>query len=261
MARAALAVHRWDATPAEAKEIQIRLRDRMERDDRISAIRKVAGADLALVLEGRRSWANGRGKAIAGMIVYEFPEMKEMERVSCEQTLTFPYVPGLLSFREIPALLAAFAKLHNAPDLIFCDGLGYAHPRRFGLASHLGVLLDLPSVGVAKSLYIGEHGELHHRQGSTAPLIDPDGGETIGAALRTVDGVKPVYVSQGHRISLARAIELTQAVSEGYRIPKPTREADHYVNALRRAKNSGTADAAAAGAPRAKARAADKTRE
>ena len=151
--------------------------------------------------------------------------MEEIERVSVTVPLSFPYVPGLLSFREIPALLAACAQLRNTPDLIFCDGQGYAHPRRFGLACHLGLVLDCPTIGVAKSRLIGEYREPASRAGSTAKLLDPDSGETIGVVLRTADGVKPVYVSPGYRISIERSVELTLAVTDGRRIPRPTRDA------------------------------------
>src|SRR5579872_3640559 len=192
----ALDLHRWDVTPAEAREIQLRLRERMEREDRIAKIQHVAGADIAFELRGRGSWRTGEGRAIAGVIVYRFPEMVEVERASSIQPLTFPYVPGLLSFREIPALLAAFESLRVSPDLIFCDGQGYAHPRRFGLACHLGLLLDVPSIGVAKSVLIGECKEPARRAGSTAALVDAHTREQIGAAVRTVDAVRPVYVSQ-----------------------------------------------------------------
>lgn len=242
----ALALHRWDVTPAEARDVQVRLRERMERQDRIGAVRHVAGADIALELAGRGSWRTGEGRAIAGVIVYRFPEMEEVERASSVQPLRFPYVPGLLSFREIPVLLAAFEPLRSSLDLIFCDGQGYAHPRRFGLASHLGVVLDVPSIGVAKSLLIGEYKEPGRRAGSTAALIDPATGEEIGAAVRTATGVKPVYVSTGNRISLARAIEFTMGVADGFRIPRPTREADHFVNDIRRKRR---ALAASAGEP------------
>lgn len=228
----ALQLHPWNVTPAQAREIQIQLRQRMERRDRIPNVQYVAGADIAFDLRGRGSWRTGEGRAIAGVIVYRFPEMMEIERASSVQPLTFPYVPGLLSFREIPALLAAFESLRTSPELIFCDGQGYAHPRRFGLACHLGVLLDTPTIGVAKSLLIGECKELARRAGSSAPLLDPATGEQIGAAVRMANGVKPVYVSQGHRISLDRAVEFTLAVSSGFRIPRPTRDADHFVNQL-----------------------------
>jgi deoxyribonuclease V len=227
-------LHRWDVTPAEAREIQASLRERFEPEDRLGKIEYVAGADIALDLHGRGSWRTGEGQAIAGVIVYRFPEMREIERASAIAALRFPYVPGLLSFREIPALIAVFEMLRTAPDLIFCDGQGYAHPRRFGLASHLGVVLDTPTIGVAKSILIGQCKEPARHAGSVTALIEPQTGEEIGAAVRTADGVKPVYVSQGTRISLARAIEFTLAVSDGFRIPKPTREADHFVNEIRR---------------------------
>ena len=227
-----LHLHSWDVTPAEAREIQLQLRERMIREDRVPEIRHVAGADLAFELRGRGSWRTGDARAIAGVIVYRFPEMKEVERASSIQALKFPYVPGLLSFREIPALLAAFELLQVSPDLIFCDAQGYAHPRRFGLACHLGVLLDVPSIGVDKSLLIGKCREPGLSAGSTATLVDAESFEEIGAALRTADGVRPVFVSQGHRISLARAIDFTLAVSDGFRVPRPTREADHFVKEI-----------------------------
>lgn len=230
-----LQLHDWDLTPAQARDLQLRLRDRVERADRISRLTCVAGADVALELHGPRSWETGQDRAVAGIVAYRFPQMEEIERASAVSRLTFPYVPGLLSFREIPALLAAFARLRHAPDLIFCDGQGYAHPRRFGLACHLGILLDRPTIGVAKSRLIGEHREPGKQCGSTAPLVDPQSGEKIGAVVRTASGVKPVYVSQGHRVSLARAVELTLAVADGYRIPRPTRDADRFVGAIRRA--------------------------
>ncbi len=259
----ALTLHRWDVTPAEARRIQLELRERMERNDRLPPIRLVAGADVALDVRGpgtpsrraARSMARsserpslkspGRpffgtsGRAIAGVIVYRFPEMVEVERATAERPLTFPYVPGLLSFREAPALLAAFEKLRHEPDLIFYDGHGYAHPRRFGIACHLGVLLERPTIGCAKSRLIGAHAEPPRKAGGWTPLIDAlegwgAAGEMIGAVLRTRDAVAPIYVSQGHRISLERAIELVSEVCDGLRIPRPTREADHFVEAVKR---------------------------
>jgi deoxyribonuclease V len=222
-------VHRWDVTPEEARRIQERLRTLVELKDRLGAIRTVAGADVAFDFRGG---GTSRGRAIAGVIVYSFPEMQQIERAWAVRPLRFPYVPGLLSFRELPALLAAFAKLRAAPDVIFCDAQGYAHPRRFGLACHLGVLLDCVAVGCAKSRLIGTHREPGRAAGSWAALEVE--GETIGAVLRTRSGVKPIYLSQGHRVSLASAIQLTLAVCDGYRIPRPTREADHFVEELKR---------------------------
>jgi deoxyribonuclease V len=244
-----LKLHRWDVTPAEARRIQEELRGRVELKDRLSerksesrktksekrfdSVRRVAGADVAFDFRGG---GTSEGRAIAGVIIYSFPEMQEIERAWAERPLQFPYVPGLLSFRELPALLVAFEKLSETPDVIFCDAQGYAHPRRFGLACHLGVLLDCATVGCAKSRLIGTHKEPGRAAGSWAALRDA--GETIGAVLRTRTGVKPIYVSQGHRISLPSAIELALAVCDGYRIPKPTREADRYVEELKRRRHS-----------------------
>ncbi len=168
-------LHRWNVTIAEARAIQIALRERMELHDRFQRLRYVAGADLAFEQSEPITWKHGlkasSGRAIAGVVLYKFPELEEVERVSAVRPLRFPYVPGLLSFREAPTLLAAFARLRHAPDLIFIDGHGYAHPRRFGIASHLGVLLDRPTIGVAKSLLIGTNDEPDAKAGSWAPLL------------------------------------------------------------------------------------------
>jgi deoxyribonuclease V len=217
------ALHSWNVTPAEARAIQEKLRARVELRDRLARLRRVAGCDVAFDLK--------RGRAIAGVILYSFPALQELERAWAARPLEFPYVPGLLSFREAPALLAAIGKLRRVPQLLFCDAQGYAHPRRFGLACHLGVLLDCPAIGCAKSRLLGEHDEPARAVGSSAALVD--GGEIVGAALRTRANVKPIFVSPGHRVSLARAIELTLAVCDDYRIPKPTREADHFVGSLK----------------------------
>ena len=221
----ARSLHRWDVTPAEARQIQLELRGRVVRADSAGGgrLRHVAGADVAFDLPGAR--------AIAGVILYSYPDLREVERVWAVRRLEFPYVPGLLSFREAPALLAAFEKLRGAPDVIFIDGHGYAHPRRFGIACHLGVLLGKATVGCAKSRLLGTHAEPAAAAGSWTLLRDA--GETIGVVLRTRTAVRPIYVSQGHRVSLRRAVELALAVSDGFRIPKPTREADHFVARLK----------------------------
>ncbi len=203
----------------------------MDQRDRTGSLREftrscdryVAGADVALDL--------ARNRAIAGVILFRFPQLEEVERVFAVRPLTFPYVAGLLSFREAPALLAAFRKLSRAADLIFIDGHGYAHPRRFGIACHIGLLLGQPTIGCAKSLLIGTHAALRAAAGSRAPLLDK--AEAIGAAVRTRRGVKPVYVSVGHRISLSRAVEFTLAAADGFRIPRPTRLADHFVETIK----------------------------
>ena len=220
---------RWNLTPHEAMREQERLRERVILDDQFGAIRTVAGADLAFDPE--------TDTAFAGVIVYRFPEMEEVERQTARRKLRFPYVPGLLSFREGPVLLAAFARLCIEPDLILIDGHGRAHPRLFGIACHLGVLLDKPTIGCAKSLLVGKHDEPGRRAGSMAPLDYH--GERVGMVLRTRDNVKPLYVTVGHRASLESAVKLVGQCLDGFRIPKPTREADHYVGELRRAFQRG----------------------
>ena len=216
----------WNLRPAEARELQERLRRRVVLVDRWKPIRTVAGADIAL---DARS-----GVGFSGVVVYRFPDLVEVERRHATRKLTFPYIPGLLAFREIPVLLAAIRKLTIVPDLIFCDGHGLAHPRWFGIACHLGLLLDRPTVGVAKSRLVGQYEEPADVSGAWSPLTDR--GDRIGAVLRTRPGTLPVFVSPGHRISLKSALRFTMATYEGYRIPKPTREAHAYVGRLKRGR-------------------------
>lgn len=217
-------LHSWRVSPREAIRIQSRLRSQVELADRLPQVRCVAGADMAFDLNANR--------AVAGVVIYAFPQMEEIERLWGETEITFPYVPGLLSFREAPALLKVFARVKNAPDLIFCDGHGYAHPRRFGITCHLGLLLDTPTIGCAKSLLIGTHERLAQTAGSWTPLRD--GTEVIGAVLRTREAVNPIYVTQGHRVSLPTALKFVLGVLDGYRIPRPTRDADRFVAAVKR---------------------------
>src|SRR5215468_1571848 len=237
-------LHPWKVTPAEARKIQENLRSRWEGKDRLPQIKTIAGLDAAFVLTGSQAlnkkasrWNALReaNRAIGGVVVFSFPELVEIERAHAIVPLQFPYVPGFLSFREIPALLAALKKLKQLPDLLFCDGQGYAHPRRMGLATHLGILLDRPTIGCAKSILIGTHGKLSAKAGSWIPLLDDHfPQETIGAALRTRGDVKPVYISQGHRVSLQTAIQLSLQVCDSARIPRPTREADKFVSEVKR---------------------------
>jgi deoxyribonuclease V len=236
--------HPWNVSPQEARWIQANLRKLWEGKDRLGKIRTVAGLDTAFVITGPQAlskqtnrWNRLReaNRAIACVILFQFPEMEEIAREFAIVPLEFPYVPGLLSFREIPALLAALKKLKRMPDLLFCDGQGIAHPRRLGLASHLGVLLDKPSIGCAKSLLIGTHGALKAKAGGWTELIDEKAeDERIGAVLRTRDGVRPIYVSQGNRVSLETALRLTLQVTDGFRIPRPTRAADHFAGEVKR---------------------------
>lgn len=214
--------HPWNLTPAEAIALQQQLRQRVERVDRLPEIRHVAGVDVG--------FEQGGAVTRAAVAVLAFPELRLVETALARRPTQFPYVPGLLSFRELPAVLDALAGLKTPPDVILCDGQGIAHPRRFGIACHLGVLLDLPTIGVGKTRLIGRHAEPGDVKGAWVPLID--GGETIGAVLRTRAGVKPVYVSSGHRISLETAIRLTLACVTRYRLPETTRQAHRLASGL-----------------------------
>ncbi|MBI2819056.1 MAG: endonuclease V [Acidobacteria bacterium] len=212
---------RFDLTPAEARLVQSKIPPLVVRNNRFGKIRTVAGADIALE----------QSTGFAAVIVYSFPELEELERASSEGPLKFPYIPGLLAFRELPLLLEAFAKLQRKPELILADGHGWAHPRRAGMACHLGLVLDTPTIGCAKSLLVGEFAMPGPARGSVSALSD--GRERIGTVLRTRDGVRPVFVSCGHRVSLATAVRVILQCCDGYRIPKPQREADHWVKQLK----------------------------
>ena len=213
-------LHRWDVSPAEARAIQDKLSSRVGRHTALGSVRLVAGADVHPL--GSRS--SGRSGEMVGIVsVLSYPELTPVETAHAVVPVEFPYVPGLLSFREAPAVLAAMARLTRAPDLLLVDGQGLAHPRRFGLACHLGVLLDLPAIGCAKSILIGKHGPLAPERGARAALIHK--GDAVGAAVRTRSGVQPVYVSVGHCVDLAAAVTWTLQCTSRYRIPEPLRQA------------------------------------
>ena len=216
--------HPWNVTPTEAVAIQRRLRTFVVTEGRVPAPKLVAGADV--------SWDDSSGLGYAGVVVLRWPGLAEVERVGVRGRATFPYVPGLLTFREGPLLLAAFARLASDPDLVFFDGQGFAHPRRMGIACHLGLLLDRPAIGCAKSLLCGEHREPGLRRGCRTALRHQ--GERVGVALRTRDGVRPIYVSVGPRVGLEEAARLALRCCDGTRIPRPTRLADRFVGAMRR---------------------------
>ena len=205
--------HSWNLTPTEAVALQHRLRSRVVKLGGPRTIRLVAGTDVGFERGGRVTRA-----AVA---LLSFPGLELVDYAVARVPTRFPYVPGLLSFREIPALLTALRNLKATPDLMLVDGHGYAHPRRFGIASHLGVYLGIPSIGVAKSRLVGEHGQPMQRRGAWVPLRDRD--ETIGAVLRTRPYTRPVYVSIGHRVSLAQAVRYAMACSTVYRLPETTR--------------------------------------
>ena len=216
--------HRWDLTPREAIALQKRMRSRLIVRGGPRRPRLIAGADVA--------YDKASARCFAAVVVLSAPGMRVVEEASAESAITFPYVPGLLTFREGPALLAAFAKLNHCPDLVIFDGQGLAHPRRFGLASHLGYLLDIPSIGCAKSILVGAHQSLAAPSGSFAWLIDR--GERVGAALRTRSGVRPIYVSPGHRVGFRAAIRLALSAVTKFRLPEPTRLADILVERVKR---------------------------
>lgn len=209
--------HPWDVSPAEAREIQGELSQWVEVQNRLpQTIETVAGVDVG--------FEDHFKVTRAAVVILSFPALQIIETAIARRPTTFPYVPGLLSFREVPAILDAFAQLTQLPDLALCDGQGYAHPRRLGIASHLGVLLDLPTIGVAKSRYIGTHGEVAIEKGAWVPLLDGD--ETIGAVLRSRTKIRPLYISIGHRLDLSTALGFVLACTPKYRLPEPTRLAD-----------------------------------
>ena len=207
------ALHSWNVTPEEARQLQNELRIQVISTDRFGTINTVAGVDIGLK----------KDTAIASVVVLSFPELQVVDSVVIASPVRFPYIPGLLSFREIPPLLTTFDQLQTIPDLIIVDGQGIAHPRRFGLASHLGLILDKPTIGCAKSRLWGRYTEPNTEQGAYTYLTDKE--EVIGAAVRTRTNVRVVYVSIGHRISLDSARMWTLACCRGYRLPETTRHA------------------------------------
>ncbi len=219
-------LHRWPSTPRAAIRLQQRLAGAIRMRALKAPVRLVAGADLAFAPDGQR--------CLAGLVVYDVTAGRVVEETLAWRPVRFPYVPGLLSFREAPGILAAARKLKTVPDLFMFDGQGYAHPRRFGLATHTGLLLGRPSIGCAKSRLCGEEAEPPHRAGTSAPLIHH--GEVIGAILRTQDGRKPVYVSVGTDVTLDDAITVVMACVTRYRLPEPTRLAHQLVTRNRTAR-------------------------
>jgi deoxyribonuclease V len=217
---------RWDVTPTEAVAVQRRLRDSLVlRPPPGLKVARVAGADI--------STEKGNDTGYGGIVVLDAATLAPVTQACAAVTLGFPYVPGLLSFRELPVVSAAWERLSVRPDLLIFDGQGTAHPRRMGIACHGGLLFGVPSIGCAKSLLVGTHGRLAEERGATAPITHQ--GEVVGMAVRTRKGVSPVYVSPGHLMDLPTAVEWVLKVSPRYREPETTRHAHRLVNAFRRA--------------------------
>jgi deoxyribonuclease V len=206
-------LHGWELTPNEAVALQAELRRRLVLKGGPRKCRLVAGADV--------SFEGAAGEVFAAVVVLDLQRMEVVEEATARSRVNFPYIPGLLGFREVPVLLRAFEKISNHPDAVIFDGQGIAHPRRFGLACHAGLWLDIPSVGCAKSLLVGEHRDPGLRRGCSAPLVHS--GQTVGRVARTRTGVRPVFVSQGHRIGLDAAVKLVLRSCDGFRLPEPTR--------------------------------------
>jgi deoxyribonuclease V len=217
--------HAWNLTPSEARAVQRELAGRVAATGDVTGVRCVAGVDVSV---GPRGSNAGR----AAVVVLEWPSMRAVEQSIERSEVRFPYIPGLLSFRELPLILPAFDRLSMRPDLVIVDGQGIAHPRRFGIAAHLGVLLDLPAIGCAKSRLTGKpREELGPEKGARTPLIDH--GECIGYEVRSRTGVKPLYVSPGHRIGAEAAVEWVLRLTARYRLPEPTRLAHQAAAGVR----------------------------
>ena len=219
--------HSWDMNRAKALTLQKQLASEVVKADLFNDVNFVAGADVA--------YSKKNNKTIATVVILDVHTLAASEIVSAEANAKFPYVPGLFSFREIPLLIEAFAKLKQSPDLVVCDGQGIAHPRRFGLASHLGIIFDVPTIGCGKTRLIGKHKEPGKARGASAPLIDNN--EIIGNVLRTQKNINPVYVSIGHRICLETACNWILKLSPKYRLPETTRIADQKVNQMLKVPN------------------------
>lgn len=214
--------HPWNINEEEAIDLQRRLANFVERDDRIGDIKTVAGVDVA--------YAKHSNKLIAAAVVIDFNSLNLIQKSVVEDTVQFPYIPGLFSFRELPAITKSLELLNITPDLIICDGQGIAHPRRFGLACHVGVIFDIPTIGCGKNLLLGTHAEVGKTKGDYSPVFD--NGEIIANALRTRDNVKPLYISIGHRVSLCKANKIILNLCKKYRLPETTRISNSIVQSL-----------------------------
>lgn len=215
-------MHPWDVSPKEAIAIQKGLQSHVNLTDDFDAIETVAGVDVG--------FEENNTVTRAAIVVLDFETLEILETAVAHRPTSFPYVPGLLSFREVPCVLEAMLKLSAEPDLLLCDGQGIAHPRRFGIAAHLGLLLDLPAIGVGKSRLTGKHEDPTAEKGSHTPLMDK--GEQIGTVLRTRTNVKPLYISPGHRVSVETAPKLVMKCVTKYKLPETTRHAHRLASSI-----------------------------
>ena len=216
-------IHPWQVSPREAIRIQEKLRKKLRLRKPTTPLKKIAAGDV--------SYSRLDDMTYAAFLLFTYPDLTLLERASAKGRATFPYIPGLLTFREAPVLLKAFSGLVARPDLILIDGQGIAHPRSMGIAAHIGLTLNLPSIGCAKSRLIGTHGNLAPGRGSALPLVAGD--RTVGMVVRTREGVRPVYVSPGHKMDLDTSVKIVLSLCRGYRIPEPLRQAHIFVNQLR----------------------------
>lgn len=221
-------LHPWNVSPKEAVEIQKQLQPRVTLKNRPEPIRYVAGTDVSFSLTDDTVWA--------GVVVVEYPGLEPVEKRWARGSGAFPYIPGLLSFREIPVLVSALSKLRTIPDIILCDGQGIAHPRGLGLATHLGLLVNCPTIGCAKSRLVGTYAGLGEKKGASAKMVHR--GRVIGAAVRTRNGVKPIFISAGNNITLKQSLMIVFRCCPKYRVPEPIRMAHLLVNRLRAANQA-----------------------
>ena len=217
-------LHPWNINPKEGIKVQKRLKNKLIFNEGKFSIEKICGTDV--------SYDKSKNMLFSAVIVLSYLDMNVIEEQTAVTECTFPYVPGLLSFREVPALLKAFDKIKNIPDIVICDGQGIAHPRGIGLASHLGLILDLPTIGCAKKRLFGEYSEIGNSKGDYSYISD--GNKNIGIVLRTRTNIKPVFVSQGYKIGINFSREIILNCCKKYRIPEPIRKAHNMVNIVRK---------------------------
>lgn len=218
-------MHDWNLTPREAIALQKELKDQVQLVPLSREPSRIGGCDVSMNRFAKEGFA--------GFVTLSYPELEEIDHAAVKDTIPFPYIPGLLSFREIPMLLKAWARLKTKPDVLLVDGIGIAHPRRLGIASHLGLVLDIPTIGCAKSVLTGSYEEPENEPGDSSPLIDLKTGEIIGAALRTKRNVKPMFVSPGHLVTLEDSLRLVMRCVRKHRLPEPTRAAHTVMNVYR----------------------------